>query len=449
MSYMHISYIYISYIHILCITWAAMDIFTATPINKCVDAGARALGKSYFECARTGRQILDLTFPLSLVIEKAGDLAGLGAIAQGDIVQFYDHIRPLHFFEWLQLHACLSWLRLQCLPIVAIRVGDIEVQIAGRCIGLLTGTRGAVAAGRIPTLDIAQRTLHTWRDLAFRPPGISMCLASFVDNLFATGHDALSATAIIDDCAVHLQEHWELEISDSSREVLPADMDLCEGLHERWQIRDSMKCLGHILSGNGTVAVDWHHAAHKVWSGYFANAGPGLAKSTTKAKTRFLQGSLLPILSFKWSRWPFTSTLAKSIDSLQHRLVSHLFPILPHAYENVAAFALRRSRRACCISRACGEWSEKWANSLLSWQGHVQRGNDPINWSSDIIAWRGPLWLQEQRFRLSTGGAMNRTGTRLSRGPPPKRWQAGLEEAKAYAHLRGQRANRESVAELV
>ena len=61
-----------------------------------------------------------------------------------------------------------------------------------RSFGVLTGTKSAAVAGRIPLIDVASRRLRTWAPLAFAAGGCQFCLGTFVDNPFTTGSDPLS-----------------------------------------------------------------------------------------------------------------------------------------------------------------------------------------------------------------------------------------------------------------
>ena len=80
--------------------------------------------------------------------------------------QYYDNVRPLLLYRWLRqrgahLGMSMTLLRLHCLPSLRITVGHSVCQIVGRCFGLLTGTRSAAVAGRIPLADVAARRIHT------------------------------------------------------------------------------------------------------------------------------------------------------------------------------------------------------------------------------------------------------------------------------------------------
>ena len=161
---------------------------------------AANVSRSFFEAARSGRQILDLTHPLTMVLEKGADLHGKAAVAQADIKQYYDNLRPLLLARWLRqtsvdLGLCMTLLRMHTLPTLEISVGQATSRISGRCFGVLTGTRSAAVGGRVPLLDVAAARLRTWSHLSFITPLLSFCLGTFVDNLFATGSDPRSAVA--------------------------------------------------------------------------------------------------------------------------------------------------------------------------------------------------------------------------------------------------------------
>ena len=167
---------------------AILDAHVSSQLANNVDLLADQIGRGFFEAARRGRQILDLTHPLTLVLEKGNDLHGQAAVAQADVKQYYDNLRPIHVLRWLRrnevnLPLRMTFLRLHCLPLIRIAVGQSECSIRRRCSGVLTGTRSAAEAGRIPLLDIACR-LHTWAPLSFSVPSLHCCLGTFVDNLF-------------------------------------------------------------------------------------------------------------------------------------------------------------------------------------------------------------------------------------------------------------------------
>ena len=137
------------------------DVLIARRLNKEIDNFARDIGPEYFECARKGRQIMDLIIPLAQILEKGADTQGKAAIGQSDMKKCYDHIRPIRVFRWCQrqgIDSALSsaFLRLHSCTNLDINVGDAAFFIQRRCIGVLTGTRIAAVAGRIPILDVAK-----------------------------------------------------------------------------------------------------------------------------------------------------------------------------------------------------------------------------------------------------------------------------------------------------
>ena len=194
-----------------------VDVVLAKRMHTVIDTISATCSRSFLEASRKGRQILDITFPLTQVLEKGADEFGEAAVAQGDIKQFYDHIQPLKVAKWLSDNGLpwaesLTFLRLHSLPSIRLSVGQSFSKINDRTCGVLTGSRSAVAAGRVPVLDVALRRVHVWNQLAYRTDSRAFALAVFVDNLFSTGRDAWSATSIIDDAAVHLKQHWGLDL---------------------------------------------------------------------------------------------------------------------------------------------------------------------------------------------------------------------------------------------
>ena len=115
---------------------------------------------------------MDLTYSLGAIIEKVTDLLGAAAVAQADVRQFYDNLRPWLVYKWMQgreayKRILLTFLRLNCLPQRILGVGSTSCSISSRCFGVLTGAKSAVVAGRISLVDTAIKRIHTWQPLAF------------------------------------------------------------------------------------------------------------------------------------------------------------------------------------------------------------------------------------------------------------------------------------------
>ena len=86
------------------------------------------------------------------------DQRGKAAVAQCDLRAYYDMLPVLLIIEWLKTRGVSSALLFailcfQCLPKVTLRVGCSEAVLDRRGRGL-TGSRVAVALGRIPVQDV-------------------------------------------------------------------------------------------------------------------------------------------------------------------------------------------------------------------------------------------------------------------------------------------------------
>ena len=230
-----------------------IDAVVAEQLNTLVDQFAARVPPSFLECARKGRQVMDITFPMSLVIEKGLDCRSQACVAQQDVKQYYDHLQAMKIADWILRHFSCSGLaatfvRLHCCPSIRLQVGSRVATFQNRSIGLNTGSRSAAAAGRIPLLDIASDRLSLWTRTCFSQNGCACALATFVDNLVSAGPSPEATIQIMEDCTDALSARWQLTIGCDSKEYM-----VCKGyphgIHvpNGWQPRGTLKMLGHHL----------------------------------------------------------------------------------------------------------------------------------------------------------------------------------------------------------
>ena len=161
---------------------------------------------------------------------------------------------------------------------------------------------------------------------------------------------------------------------------------------------------------------------------FFGNLTPGLRRSSKSVKLRFLKSCVCTIPRFRWSRWPFTRTVAQNLDALQRKFSYSLFP--PHIDEPLQEFYVRRHVVAGRLASSVGKWSKLWASDVSKWHAHVNRKHDALAWSPMLLGWRGHQWLGMQRLFSSFFGE-SRTNTRVLRGVPHRRWEEGFQLAQS------------------
>ena len=437
----------------ICLT--VFDFVVAKELNAFLKHYASQVSSSYLECAIPGRQILDLTFSLSQVLEKAADQHGAGCVAQADIEKFYDFLQPTDIFQWLRrndcpLPICASFLRLHCLPELFIRCGLHVASVGRRTRGIHTGARSSASAGRIPLLDIGSRRSHVFDQFAFESPGCKHSLASFVDNVFATGKSVDSALLILEDVETQLGEHWGLRYGADSRCLLPSSGQLIsEEDDDKWPVKDHMKCLGQVIAANGSITEDWKCCIGCLWAAFFLNFRPALRSSPIAVRLRFLELHILSVLAFRWSRWPFTTSTLQNIDSIQNHFTRLLFPLPSGDDERPEAYFARRSHFTGRISILAGKWSLMWAKRVCSWFQHLQRGHDTSSWAPKLIQFQDADWLESRRGWQSSTQRRG-TGTRLASGQPPKRWIEGHRELlRRGLHLLPDPPNRNDATSMI
>lgn len=190
-----------------------------------------------------------------------------------------------------------------------------------------------------------------------------------------------------------------------------------------------MRTLGHYLDDDDSVKSCAQHAIAGMTRVFYGNLSPGLLKSSEVAKMKFLKTCLCSIPRCRWSRWPFTQTLANKLDACQRRFLYSLFPVKLFCDEMLPAFYARRHRTASHLACATGRWSDLWARDVCKWHSHVQRRHDPHAWNPHLLSWRSGARLALQKLWHSSLGE-SRTSTRMFPGKPYCRWEEGLQLAR-------------------
>ena len=97
-------------------------------------------------------------FPIVLAIEKGLDHFDEAAAAVADVRAFYDSLSPLLIARWLLDRGvpdilCGAFLRIHVIPRIRVQLDKTVFFLRARACGLLTGTRTANVAARIPIAD--------------------------------------------------------------------------------------------------------------------------------------------------------------------------------------------------------------------------------------------------------------------------------------------------------
>ena len=146
-----------------------------------------------------------------------------------------------------------------------------------------------------------------------------------------------------------------------------------------------MKILGHKLHYSGSMKPDFTECADKLWKSFWANAGKrSVSRLAMSAKLALVQRSTLPVLAFRWSKWPFFKARCKEIDAIQSKMVRCCLALRPEDGETAECFCRRRNRLAASHIQGIGKWSGRWATDITKWFRHIARNH--------CNAWHGHLW---------------------------------------------------------
>jgi hypothetical protein len=121
--------------------------------------------------ARSGTQVLDISHAAHLHLQKGADNFNRAGLAQGDISSYYDSLDALRIARWIESNShsdgffwASAFLRLQLLPKLRLTAGgSCSFMIECRTLGTLTGSRSAVAAGRVPVESAACKLAESWK----------------------------------------------------------------------------------------------------------------------------------------------------------------------------------------------------------------------------------------------------------------------------------------------
>lgn len=113
-----------------CSTMGVIDVLLSRMVHALVDSPP-ALPRSVAEGCRPGVSAGDLALSARLVVQHALDRRSEGAVGQGDIKHFYDHVPVPKCVEQLRVHGlpatiCAAVIRHQMLPAVDLRVGPFR-----------------------------------------------------------------------------------------------------------------------------------------------------------------------------------------------------------------------------------------------------------------------------------------------------------------------------------
>ena len=204
---------------------------------------------------------MDIVSGLSLYVEKSLDFHSEGAIAQEDVRQHYDSIQCVLIFQWLVSNGCdialaAACLRHQLLPPIVLKIRSATAIIANRCLGGLTGSRVAGQLGRVPVQATIRAILPSLTNLAWCQHGVTLAVASYVDNVWFLSTNAYKATRMANLFEAQLLHHWRQTIKPSSKQVMAVSGAVDQSiLDDSWQVVSTMPVLGHALSSDGSIDV--------------------------------------------------------------------------------------------------------------------------------------------------------------------------------------------------
>lgn len=148
------------------------DAMMATKLHKWASDEIKLTSAS-FRCGVPGTQVMDISHGCISAQEKCMGSRSRGAMAQMDVKQYSDSVHIPGILDWAKewrgpMALLRALLRAQVLPIAKNQHRGDAITIVGRFRGTLTGTRGAVALGRISVeacmeATESERSRHSWR----------------------------------------------------------------------------------------------------------------------------------------------------------------------------------------------------------------------------------------------------------------------------------------------
>ena len=154
----------------------------------------------------------------------------------------------------------------------------------------------------------------------------------------------------------------------------------------------------------------------------------------TRWKTHMvaLNKFVVPVGTWRWSRWPLQKHYLHELDRMQREMCSGFLHITRRPGEDGLDFLIRRRRAVRDGLRTSVKFSDMWVDRVRKWSGHMKR--HPLHHCSRMLSWHSAAWLRSKRYEhLPTVTNMTRwslsagmTGTRSYRGKVQARWESGL-----------------------
>lgn len=282
----------------------------------------------------------------------------------------------------------------------------------------------AAAAACSATLSAAAFALH----------GAPVPLLTWVDNLYFLAHSTTAGLEAFEVLAAYLSHEWNLQFKAESKIILritgASQEDSCA---EGWQTLSTVPCLGHLVSGNGSIRMCWQNARRSAWKTFFGNAG---LKQRMPLRTRLLllARTVKPVLEYRFSRWPPQSEIAREVHRTQKSMYNCIAGLKPCFSEDGAAFVRRRAKVVQNLINDTGSWVQVWINRCTKWNDHIRR--HPEELASQLLAYRPASFLVEQRLmhmpratiaHRAWNAFSGRTGTRAAPGIICQRWESACE----------------------
>ena len=169
----------------------------------------------------------------------------------------------------------------------------------------------------------------------------------------------------------------------------------------------------------------------QVWKAARANITNLL--EMTHDRLRQIDRLLVPMVAYRWSRWPYYEKRARQLDKLQRDLIKLCMKEKKHKEQTKDEFHVQVMQEASRRAKEAGKWSEKWAADVIKWHEHCSRGHGNA-WSHQVSEWRSEQWMQARRQyfdrELKEHGTRYTTNTRATRVVPRTRWEEGVLKAK-------------------